>query len=83
MTELLSILHKAPDLNIMEDLWSYLDRKVKAAKIMTIQGLKRKQTHEGEPPLVRDQQVRELNAGEADRVCAAGGRAHPLLRFLQ
>jgi hypothetical protein len=30
----------------MEDLWSYLDRKVKAAKVTTIQGLKRKLTQE-------------------------------------
>ena len=38
------IVHPAqsPDLNIMEDLWSYLDRKVKAAKIKNISGLKRK-----------------------------------------
>ena len=38
----------SPDLNVMEDLWSYLDRKVKAARIRTIQGLKRKLTQEWE-----------------------------------
>ena len=27
---------QSPDLNIMEDLWSYLDRKAKAAKIKTV-----------------------------------------------
>ena len=37
---------QSPDLNIMEDLWSYLDRKAKAAKIKTLQGLKRKLTME-------------------------------------
>ena len=37
---------QSPDFNIMEDLWSYLDRKVKAAKIKTIAGLKRKLTQE-------------------------------------
>ena len=37
---------QSPDLNILEDLWSYLDRKVKAAKIKTISGLKRKLTKE-------------------------------------
>ena len=35
---------RSPDLNILEDLWSYLDRKVKSAKIKTIAGLKRKLT---------------------------------------
>ena len=35
---------QSPDLNIMEDLWSYLDRKVKGAKIKNIQGLKYKLT---------------------------------------
>lgn len=33
---------QSPDLNIMEDLWSYLDRKVKASKIESISGLKHK-----------------------------------------
>ena len=37
---------QSPGLNIMEDLWSYLDRKAKAAKIKTLQGLKRKLTME-------------------------------------
>jgi transposase len=37
---------KSPDLNIMEDLWSYLDRKAKLAKIKTVSGLKRKLTVE-------------------------------------
>lgn len=37
---------QSPDLNIMEDLWSYLDRKVKAANITTIPALKRKLTFE-------------------------------------
>ena len=37
---------QSSDLNIMEDLWSYLDRKAKAAKIKTLQGLKRKLTME-------------------------------------
>ena len=34
----------SPDLNIIEDMWSYLDRKVRESKITTIQGLKRKLT---------------------------------------
>jgi hypothetical protein len=37
---------QSPDLNVFEDMWSYLDRKVKAAKIKTISGLKRKLTQE-------------------------------------
>jgi len=42
------IAHPAnsPDLNIMEDLWSYFNRKVQAAKITTMQGLKRTLTRE-------------------------------------
>jgi hypothetical protein len=32
---------RSPDLNVMEDLWSYLDRKVKAARPKTIKSLKR------------------------------------------
>ena len=32
---------KSPDLNPIEDIWSYLDREVKASKVTTIQGLKR------------------------------------------
>jgi DNA-binding transcriptional regulator YhcF (GntR family) len=32
---------KSPDLNPMENMWSYLDRKVKAAKPQTIKSLKR------------------------------------------
>ena len=33
---------KSPDLNIIENEWSYLDRKVKESKITSIQSLKRK-----------------------------------------
>jgi hypothetical protein len=33
---------QSPDLNIMEDLWSYLDRKIKATHVKTIDSLKRK-----------------------------------------
>ena len=32
---------KSPDLNPIEDVWSYLDRQVKQAKVTTISGLKR------------------------------------------
>ena len=39
---------QSPDLNIMEDIWSHLDRKVKAAKVKTIPGLKRRLTQEWE-----------------------------------
>jgi hypothetical protein len=34
----------SPDFNIMEDVWSYLDREVRESKITSIQGLKRKLT---------------------------------------
>ena len=32
---------KSPDLNPIEDIWSYLDRKVKEAKVTSIRGLKK------------------------------------------
>jgi transposase len=35
---------KSPDLNVMEDVWSYLDRQVRASKVTTINGLKKKLT---------------------------------------
>jgi hypothetical protein len=31
---------RSPDLNPIEDMWSYLDRQVKASRVTTIQGLK-------------------------------------------
>ena len=34
----------SPDLNVMEDVWSYLDRHVRASKVTTIRGLKKKLT---------------------------------------
>jgi transposase len=36
----------SPDLNAMEDYWSYLDRKVRAAKVTSIPALKRKLAQE-------------------------------------
>jgi hypothetical protein len=33
---------QSPDLNILEDIWSYLDRKVKAADVKSIDALKRR-----------------------------------------
>ena len=32
---------KSPDLNVIEDMWSYLDRKVRAERITDIKKLKR------------------------------------------
>jgi hypothetical protein len=32
----------SPDLNVMEDAWSYLDRRIKESKVTTIEGLKKK-----------------------------------------
>ena len=37
---------KSPNLNPMEDMWSYLDRKVKAAKCTSVSSLKRVLTRE-------------------------------------
>jgi transposase len=31
-----------PDLNVMEDVWSYLDRHVRGSRVTTIRGLKKK-----------------------------------------
>ena len=33
---------KSPDFNVMEDVWSYLDRCVRASKVTTIEGLQKK-----------------------------------------
>ena len=57
---------QSPDLNIMEDLWSYLDRKAKAAKIKTLQGLKRKLMAEAAVELHSN--VCTVNANPAGRV---------------
>ena len=35
---------QSPDFNVLEDRWSYLDRKAKTAEIKTISGLKSKLT---------------------------------------
>ena len=35
----------SPDLNIIEDVWSYLDRLVRESKVTTIEGLKKKLTN--------------------------------------
>ena len=32
----------SPDFNIIEDVWSYLDREIRGSSVKTIQGLKRK-----------------------------------------
>jgi transposase len=34
----------SPDFNVMEDVWSYLDRKVRESKVTSIRGLKKKLT---------------------------------------
>src|SRR6185295_18033355 len=39
---------KSPDLNPIEDMWSYLDRKVKESKITTIRTLRQKLKKEWE-----------------------------------
>ena len=45
-TRIISHPSKSPDLNPMEDMWSYLDQKVKVAKCTTISSLKRVLTKE-------------------------------------
>jgi len=69
---------QSPDLNIMEDLWSYLDRKVKAANIKTIQGLKRKITSEWEklPWSYIRNSVGTMPARLAECVKLEGARTH-------
>jgi transposase len=69
---------ESPDLNIMEDLWAYLDHKVKAAKVKTIQGLKLKLTREWE-----DMDWKEIRASVGSLPArltecrnAQGGRTH-------
>ena len=33
---------QSPDLNVLEDIWSYLDRKIKEADVKTVGALKRR-----------------------------------------
>lgn len=69
---------QSPDLNIMEDLWSHLDRKIKAAKITTIAGLKRKLTMEWNnmPWSVIRGSVSSMRARLAECRELQGGRTH-------
>ena len=62
----------------MEDLWSYLDRKAKAAKVKTISGLKRKLTVEWEklPWSYIRSSVRSMPARLAECEKLQGGRTH-------
>ena len=69
---------QSPDLNPLEDLWSYLDRKVKAANIKSIQGLKQTLTHEWENlpwSYIRDS-VKSMPRRLVECVELAGGRTH-------
>lgn len=69
---------QSPDLNIMEDIWSHLDRKVKAAKIKTISGLKRRLTQEWEDmpwSLIR-RSVASMPTRLAECEELQGGRTH-------
>jgi transposase len=74
------IVHPAqsPDLNIMEDLWSYLDHKAKAANIKTIAGLKRKLSMEWEkmPWSVIRKSVSSMPARLAECEKLQGARTH-------
>lgn len=69
---------QSPDLNIMEDLWSYLDLKIRAARIKTISGLKRKLTMEWEklPWAVIRTAVKTMPARLAECEQLHGGRTH-------
>jgi len=69
---------QSPDLNILEDLWSYLDRKIKASKVKTINGLKRKLTMEWETmswEVIR-QSVRAMRARLVECEKLQGARTH-------
>jgi hypothetical protein len=67
---------QSPDLNVMEDLWSYLDRKAKAAHIKTVEGLKRKLTMEWEklPCCEIRKSVRSMRARLTECERLQGGR---------
>lgn len=86
MTELEDLLEnrvichpaQSPDLNVMEDLWSYLDRKVKRTNIKTIAGLKKKLTilWEAMPWSVIRTSVVTMNARLAECEKLRGERTH-------
>jgi transposase len=69
---------QSPDLNIMEDLWSYLACKVTAANIKTFQGLKQKLTLEWEklPWSYIRKSVRSMKSRLVECVELEGGRTH-------
>ena len=69
---------QSPDLNIMEDLWSYLVRKVMAANIKPPQDLKQKLTLEWEklPWSYIRKSVRSMKSRLGECVELEGGRTH-------
>jgi transposase len=69
---------ESPDLNIMEDIWSYLDRKVKARNIKTVVGLKQQLTRAWEqmPWSVIRNSVGSMRARLAECEKLQGGRTH-------
>ena len=57
--KLLGIVSRiSPDLNIMQDAWSYLDREVKKKRIKSIEQLKRELTKAWNSPLTTHPQLR-------------------------
>jgi len=68
----------SPDLNVQEDLWSYLNAKVQAAKITSIAQLKRKLSKEWEalPWNVIRTSVRSMPARMQECVKVQGARTH-------
>ena len=72
---------QSPDLDIMGDLWPYLDLKVRTAKIKSIEGLQRKLAQEWEKLPWSYIRNSVKSAGPTGGMRGECGRANPPLRL--
>lgn len=75
---LLTMPAYSPDMNVMEDAWSYLNRRIQARKVTTLQGLKRQLTLEWDAmpwPEIRVS-VESMQARLQECINLRGARTH-------